>query len=218
MITCERKKFQLLAGFLAGAVLFGVVAYIAAGMSATSAAAGNSNQLRIGIVNLQTVMVKYERSRIFREKWETKAKEMTQSFLAQEKKISEKTRELEHTLRTTERYAQLYREIELMRRQLEFDRDFLGKQHLASGEQVQREIFAEIEAAVNNHASKEGFSAVFMAQELPEEVRDKVELSSYFQAVMYYDKSVDISDAIAERLNAAAGTQPPSKDDKEKPR
>jgi len=216
MFIFRRKKLQVSLGFLAGALLIGVVGFVAANLSATTAVAENSKSLKIGVLNLQTVMEKYERSRAFRMKWESRAEEMAQSFLAAEKQIAEDTRELKATLRTTERYAQLFRKIELTRRQLEFDKEFLGDQHLASGERAQGEIFAEIEAAVKNYAAKEGFSVILMAQELPEKLRERVELHSYFQTVMCYDKSVDISDMIVKQLNAATGTQTPPDNEKKK--
>ncbi|MHC4663397.1 MAG: OmpH/Skp family outer membrane protein [Planctomycetota bacterium] len=208
----SRKTFVPSGTVLVVCVLFIACAMIVGNVMTTTVSADGEKPLKIGVMNLQTVMKNFATLGKFHEEWSGKAKEIEDSLIALEKQIAEKKREMEHTLPTTGRYAELYREISLLQQQLEFDSQYLQKQHLERGEKVQRQFFAEIEAAVKEYAAQNSFTAVFMSQDLPQKVRERAPLNSYFQDVMYYDKSIDISMEITKKLNGASGPTEPQKE------
>lgn len=184
----------LIGAALAGAVLFG------GGDASSQDASGAS---RIAFLDLAEVVRKYDRSSRIDEELEKERLKYDQEFRKLRQELEKKKADLEILVRGTEKYREKREEIAREGFLLEYRRKEAERTLRDSKTRMMLMIYTEIKNEAATYALKSGYQAVMLANDAAIEARAPEEVPALIslRTVIYWDKSLDITDEILEILN-----------------
>jgi len=154
-----------------------------------SASAADSGELKIGIMNVQKVLVQSNAGMKAKEKFEQRKNELEASFAADQEALQElkDTIDKKSSVWSKEKKEEKILEFNKMRRDLQ-TRSKDGQMEMKRLQDNELEpIIKELEQVVNTFGDEQGYSMILDSK----------------NGVVFYDRAHDISDALIEELNKA---------------
>jgi outer membrane protein len=210
IVTRKTKEYPPVNSKSRLVVLSLAVAAVAGAMLAPPLAAAQDTAAggyKIGIVDMQTVLADYQKRRESYSRLEAEVKSrqaeidrlsneieaMKKDYEARRESMSESERS-DLRKRIEDKYAEYRTKLDANQR--EIDR---------REEEVLKEVFKDVEAAIKSLAEREGYHLIMNGRSQPR------------GAVLYYSTTIDVTGSLLAALNAGAGTSaPPAQDSKKK--
>ncbi|MGB3209564.1 MAG: OmpH family outer membrane protein [Desulforhopalus sp.] len=148
-----------------------------------------SADLKIGVMNVQKIIVGCDAGKAAKERFDKKMKELQSTFKSEEEALKELQAEIKKksSAWSEEKRAEKVREFQKSGRELQAKTEDARFEMKNLQDKELEPILKALEKVVDQYGKDNGFTAIMDAQ----------------NGVVYFDKSVDISDAIVKKLNGA---------------
>lgn len=166
-----------------------VVCLLVSVVACFSASAADSGELKIGIMNVQKVLVQSNAGLAAKEKFEKRKNELEASFSTDQEALQElkNTIDKKSSVWSKEKKEEKILEFNKMRRDLQ-TKTKDGQMEMKRLQDNELEpIIKELEQVVNDFGDEQGYSMILDSK----------------NGVVFYDKAHDISDALIKELNKA---------------
>lgn len=189
--------------------LFAAACALAAALLAAPRAAAQDTAAggyKIGIVDMQTVLADYQKRResYSRLEAEVKSRQAEIDRLSNEIETMKKDYEARRETMSESERSDLRKRIEDKYADYRTKLDANQREIDRREEEVLKEVFKDVEAAIKALAEREGYHLIMNGRSQPR------------GAVLYYSTTIDVTGALLTALNAGAAAPPPAQDSKKK--
>lgn len=148
-----------------------------------------SAELKIGVMNVQKIIVECESGKAAKGRFDTKMKELQSGFKAEEDALKELQAEIKKksSAWSEEKKAEKVREFQKNGRELQAKTEDARFEMKKMQDTELEPILKALEKVVDDYGKDNGYTAIFDSK----------------NSVIYFDKSVDLSDIIIKKLNGA---------------
>lgn len=145
--------------------------------------------LKIGVMNVQKVLIQSEPGKNAKAKFEEKKKAFEEKFTAEQETLQNLQIEIEKkgSMWSKEKKDEKMLEFKQMRRELKSKTEDASLEMKQLQDKMLEPILKTLETVVDEFGEKNGFTAILDSK----------------SGVIYFDKAIDISDALIEDLNKA---------------
>jgi len=167
----------------------------------------HGDAVSIAVISLPDVSERYIKTAALEAQFEQRRKMLNDKRMAMNEKIDRLKRSLQEELKPgTEAFQQRQKELAMQEAELQWFMDFEAK-NVERGLAVSlRSIYDDIQRMVAKVAKERDYDIVLASDELPPQPpanANQVRQQILLQKVIYWKPSVDITDEVVKRLNAA---------------